>query len=70
MAQYIVYINYTATETIEVEADSRDAAVLAAYEQSNPTLCHQCAGHLDLGDPTGELVTDAVTGDEIPEGGD
>jgi hypothetical protein len=66
VSRYIVYINYTASQAVEVEADTPEAASDEAYNQASGSLCHQCAHHFTLGDPFGETIVDAVTGDEIP----
>jgi hypothetical protein len=68
MPQYHVSLIYSASESITVEAEDRESAVDLAQQQSEAGLCHQCANHLDLGDPYDEVVTDALTGREIPPG--
>jgi hypothetical protein len=44
MARYKVYMRSVASTHVEVEADSVDAAVDAAYEAEMPHICAMCAG--------------------------
>jgi hypothetical protein len=44
MARYRVYLRTTASTTIEVEADTPDEAVDAAYGEPMPRLCAHCSG--------------------------
>lgn len=58
--EYEVSIVYGASETITVggeEAQTLVEAIERASNQSYASLCHQCAAHLSLGDPVGEVVT-------------
>lgn len=48
--RYRVYLQATASTTVEVEAPDRDAAVIAAQESGLPTLCNQCGGAVELSD--------------------
>ena len=55
MPKYRVYLQTVASTTIEVEADSKDAAIESALDQDMPTICAQCSGwgsdqSLELGD--------------------
>jgi hypothetical protein len=53
MPKYRVFVSTTASATVEVEAESKKAALEEAWNSPNfpsGTLCHQCAGQVDLGD--------------------
>lgn len=53
MKKWQVVFILDASKTVEVEAETREAAEQLAWERvGNPTLCHYCAGNIDLGDPT------------------
>lgn len=56
MTLYTVKLIYRATESVTVEAESRDDALALAYERA------------DLSDVIGHVVTDAETGREIAFG--
>jgi hypothetical protein len=53
MARYFVCVTYDASVTIEVEADSEEEARDKALEEApHVSLCHQCAGKIEVnGDP-------------------
>ena len=62
MTKYKVYAIYTASKFIgEIEAENEDDARDKAADtgDDNVSLCHQCAGELDLGDCY-EYQVDAV----------
>jgi hypothetical protein len=44
MPKFTVSLRTYAFTSVEVEADSADEAVDAAYEADLPTICAQCAG--------------------------
>lgn len=53
MAKYRVYSIATASIFLgEFEGETKDAAIEAAVQAVEPhaSLCHQCAGEIDLGD--------------------
>lgn len=58
MPNYIAVVVMGGSVGIEVEADSpEEAADLAMeHDSAQPTLCHMCSNHLDLGDPAGVCV--------------
>ena len=56
--KYIVTLIYDASESVEVEAESVEAAIDAACDASEASLCWHCSRHLDLGDVYKEMVTD------------
>jgi len=64
MPKYVITLLYDACESIEVEADSPDAALDAAYGRAEASLCYQCSEHLELGDVVKAIVCDA-DGNEI-----
>ena len=58
MAKGRFYFTATAGSSVEVELDQgdmsddefTDALLEEAYRELNTSLCHQCAGHVDLGE--------------------
>lgn len=55
MAKYKISFQTVAFTSIEVEADSLDDAVEAAWQEEFPSICAQCSGwgqgpNLELGD--------------------
>lgn len=69
MPKYRVDLVATASTTVEVEAEDKDAALEAAFAKSMPTICAQCSGwggrqNLDLSDdwdiPPGWSIDKAV----------
>jgi hypothetical protein len=51
--RYRVRLDACASIYIDVEADSPEEAEAAAFEGEDCyiSLCHQCAGNVDIGDP-------------------
>lgn len=59
---YAVTVLIDASKSLDVEADSPDEAAFKATEQVGiPSLCHQCSGEIETGDPTGAHVYDGDT---------
>lgn len=57
MPTYIVYYEVYAQTYVEVEADTPEAAREAADKQiERPSVCYQCAAHLDIND-LGEILS-------------
>ena len=54
MATYRIYLETTASTTVEVEADSEDEALIQVWEGSVelPYSCHQCPEIGDWGLPS------------------
>lgn len=44
MPKYVVYLQTTASTSIEVDAEDEDAAIDAAYDHGTPVLCAHCTG--------------------------
>ena len=55
MSKYYVTFEGYAGTTVEVDADSEEQAREEACKLVGPSLCHQCASELDLGD-IGEIT--------------
>ena len=53
MTKYYVTIAYSASKSVEVEANSPQEAANKAYESEDAyvSLCHQCSREIDIGDP-------------------
>jgi hypothetical protein len=65
--KYRVYFTTTASSVVEIEAEDRDAAVDAAYDELPSSLCSSCSGWgqrvgIDLG---GEWQADEEFIEEI-----
>lgn len=50
MTRYRVYLSATASHSVEVEADNEADAMDLGEQQGPPSLCHQCARGVELGD--------------------
>jgi hypothetical protein len=50
MSTYNLYYQAAASVAVTVEADSLDDAIELGYDELPGGLCHQCAGHYDIGD--------------------
>ena len=62
MPKFTVIAEIGASTSADVEADSPDDAINKA--QLRRSLCHQCASHIDIGDPYGFVVLDEA-GEEV-----
>ena len=53
MTKYYVTVIYSASKSVEVEAESPQEAANKAYESDKAyvSLCHQCSHNIDVGDP-------------------
>ena len=53
MTKYYVTIIYSASKSVEVEAESPQEAANKAYESEGAyvSLCYQCSRKIDIGDP-------------------
>ncbi len=60
MPRYRVGIIYSTTQWVDVEADSEEEAGVKGQKEGGGGLCHHCANHYDLEDPTGEFVVEEV----------
>lgn len=58
MKKYGVTLIYSATKYVEVEAEDEDKALEEAYKNWHVSLCHQCAGEIDVGDCYDAEVTE------------
>jgi len=67
MARYRVYMQSTASTHVEVEADSVEEAVEAAYGAEKPHICAICAGMGYSSNPPLDL-DDEWQVDEHPDG--
>jgi len=65
MATYSITWSTSANAYTEVEADSIDEAREASANLLPGSLCHQCAGKIDVGDDWEEVYID-VDGVEVP----
>jgi hypothetical protein len=63
MPTYRVWVQATASRGIDVEADNREQAIERVFDSPEMphSLCHQCAGEMDLGDFDVADDADAVT---------
>ncbi len=50
MAKYSVIIPWYCSVTINVEAETKEAALKKAVEQAHPSLCHHCSREIEMGD--------------------
>ena len=50
MSKWNVSLNYVATQTIVVEAETKEEAEQKAYENAYACLCHKCADEFELSD--------------------
>lgn len=69
MSNFRVTIQHDACTVHDVEAESKEAAIYAAFDEAHVTLCHQCSGSIELADPIRALVVENLaTGeyDDIP----
>lgn len=57
MSAYIVHFVTPASTSVRIEADDAEEAVDKACDEVYVSLCHQCAGELDL---AGEWEPEAV----------
>jgi hypothetical protein len=69
MPLYTVSFAASASTTVrDVEADTPDDAIDGSGQDIQASLCHQCAGHLDLGDFEPVSVEDEDGEDVTPAG--
>lgn len=49
---HIFVFEATASNVVEIPntGQTRDEAIQQAYREQHVSLCHQCSGHIDLGD--------------------
>lgn len=71
MEKYNVSIIIDAANSVEVWADSPEAAAEAAYdhEAAHVTLCHQCSSDVGLGDAVRAIVYNADNTKELYDDG-
>lgn len=60
MSKFSVSLVFSADSGLDVEADSPEEAAEIAYNsnEANPSLCHECAGEVNLGDCIRVIVHD------------
>ncbi|MCT9933509.1 hypothetical protein N5079_25170 [Planotetraspora sp. A-T 1434] len=64
MAKYRIRFAGTVTTTVEVEAETREDAIEAAFEDLPGSLCQECAGHYDLDQGSLDVAIDSETGEQ------
>lgn len=65
MAAYQVLVGFDCNVSVDVEADDPQAAMEAAQEQADASLCHHCSRKVNLNDPTYAIVIDEEAGKEV-----
>lgn len=59
MSNYSVSVIFDACKSVNVEADSPGDAIDKAYDEAGyASLCHQCAGEIEVGDAVRAIVFD------------
>lgn len=59
MTQYTCTILFDASASVEVDAETPEAAAEKALdERGHVTICHQCSEELEIGDACGVMVYD------------
>lgn len=68
--KYDVSLIFSADWGVEINADSPEEACEKAYnsDEAAPSVCHQCASHVNLGDCIRVIVYDE-NGDEVLDDG-
>lgn len=62
-----VNVPYYLNVVVEVDADNEDEAIEKAFCVASPSLCHQCSGEGDLGEP--DIEDEGVWTEELDENG-
>lgn len=70
MSNYSVSLIFSADWGIDIEAESPEEAAESAYnhDESSVSVCHQCAGHINIGDCIRVIVYDE-NGNEVLDDG-
>ncbi len=57
--EYQVHLNYGAWVAVTIQADSPEEAAEIAFDtdEAQETLCHQCSGTIDLGEPSSCIIS-------------
>lgn len=68
MTRYRVTIQHDACTTHDVNAETKDAAVTAAFSECGVSLCHHCSDQIELADPIRAVVVENLeTGESDDE---